>query len=86
MADRKRWFNEQPVAPDTDAQADMIERLRTALDAMLDGKTPEEMANFIDDNLSDPLFDSLPRGAQMSIIRRRNALRALQPGDRGTWE
>lgn len=86
MADHKRWFNEQPVAFNTDAQADMIERLRAALGAMLDGKTPEEMANFIDDNLSDPLFDRLPRETQRSIIWRRDALRALQPGDRGTWE
>lgn len=86
MADHKRWFNEQPVAFNTDAQADMIERLRAALAAVLIDKTPQEMANAIDDNLSDPLFDRLPRETQQGIIWRRDALRALQPGDLGTYE
>lgn len=86
MTDHKRWFNEQPVTFNTDAQADMIERLRKALAWMLDGKTPQEVANSVDDLLSDPLYDRLPRDVQKTIIERRNALRAIQPGDLGTWE
>lgn len=84
MADHKRWFNEQPVAFNTDAQADMIERLRAALASWLGEHTPQTMADHIDEDIR--LYGD-PNASNLDILYlRRNALRELQPGDLGRYE
>jgi hypothetical protein len=79
----REWFGEMPVAQDAEvAQADMIERLRAVVAALIVNSSPERAADLYD---HAGLFEkSQQRGTQLHQLAL--ALRALQPGDLGLAE